>query len=107
MDLALSKVVVQGTLHREAVGRRDRNRRRHFLWRWRIHACALLVVCSLCGCASVRPELTAEERAYNEQLKSQSRAALSTDDVLWGVLGGLLWYSQYALMAGGEALAGH
>ena len=92
MDFALSKVV-PGTLP----GR--------FLSKWRIHACALLAVCSLCGCASVKPELTAEERAYNEQLQSQS-SKLSTDDVLWGVLGGLLWYSQYALMVGGEALAG-
>ena len=32
-----------------------------------------LLSCALCGCSSVRPELTHEEQVYSEQLKLQNR----------------------------------
>ncbi|EEF59605.1 hypothetical protein [Pedosphaera parvula] len=73
--------------------------------KWLVHASALLVVFSLYGCATVQPELTAEERAYNEALQSQSQSSTSTGDVFKGILGSLLWSSQYAVVAGAEALA--
>src|SRR5262245_17726233 len=34
----------------------------------------LLIAGSFCGCSTVQPELTAEERVYNQQLKEQGNA---------------------------------
>jgi predicted component of type VI protein secretion system len=34
----------------------------------------LVVLSALCGCSTVQPELTPEERLYNEQLKLQGNA---------------------------------
>ena len=34
----------------------------------------LLIAGSFCGCSTVQPELTAEERVYNQQLKEQGKA---------------------------------
>ena len=33
--------------------------------------CLLLAVWTFCGCSTVQPELTPEERVFNEQLKQQ------------------------------------
>ncbi len=42
----------------------------------------LAAVLAFCGCATVKPELSREERVYNEQLKAQGEAqcASSLDD---------------------------
>ena len=43
----------------------------------------LLITGSFCGCCTVQPELTAEERTYNQQLKEQGGAdgPSPTDDL--------------------------
>ena len=43
-----------------------------YFWKCCLLAGSLLVVSGFCGCVTVPPpELTTEERAYNEQLKNQ------------------------------------
>jgi hypothetical protein len=44
--------------------------------------CLFLAMGGLCGCSTVQPELTAEERVYNQQLREQETAhgVLLTDD---------------------------
>lgn len=48
--------------------------------------CPWLVVFLLCGCSTVQPELTPEERVYNQQLKQQagSHGLTAMDDLNTG-----------------------
>src|SRR5262245_5509975 len=69
---------------------------------------------SLCGCSTVKPELSPEERAYNEQLRQQggsptfyhgSEAGQSATEENFGqkVVYYLLWVPQAVLYALGQS----
>jgi hypothetical protein len=66
----------------------------------------LLIAGSFCGCSTVQPELTAEERVYNQQLKEQGNAngPSPTDDLT--VPQKIGYYAEWPVMFVLEALAG-
>jgi hypothetical protein len=51
----------------------DNNRRRTFRTYW-LMLCLLVGMGGFCGCSTVQPELTAEERVYNQQVREQGSA---------------------------------
>ena len=66
----------------------------------------LLLLGGFCGCSTVQPELTHEERVYNQQLKEQGKAhdPSPTDDMTTAqkIASYVVWPAMWAL----EALAG-
>jgi hypothetical protein len=51
----------------------DKVRRHTFRTYWLV-LWLLLVVGGLCGCSTVKPELTSEEQVYNQQVREQGSA---------------------------------
>ena len=78
---------------------------RRVLESWLILFWLIFATWTFCGCSSVQPELTPEERVYNEELKKQSaRCGPSpTTDMRLGEKDYFWWLAQQVLygMAGG------
>src|SRR5690242_13564130 len=82
--------------------RHHKSNSRSFAPTWTAFCLSLL----LCGCATVEPELTPEERVYNQQLKEQGEAhepsALDDCNTAQKILAYTLWPAMIALKALGE-----
>jgi hypothetical protein len=63
----------------------------------------LLTIGGLCGCSTVEPELTHEERVYNQQLIEQAHEPSPTDDMTTAQK--VLYYTAWPAIIALKALA--